>query len=116
MNEFAYSMPDQKELQPYKAKAALIFGYGLGFGSLLLWTGEKFASLILVIPAFLYAIILNGPTYAKTQTTFDRQSQMWIIDFALVFVLIAIAGGNLAIASTSSASSKRKEVEEKRAF
>ena len=74
MNEFAYSMPDQKELQPYKAKAALIFGYGLGFGSLLLWTGEKFASLILVIPAFLYAIILNGPTYAKTQTTFDRQS------------------------------------------
>lgn len=59
-------MPDQKELRPYKAKAALIMGYGCAFGSLLLWTGEKWAALILIIPQFLYAAVLHGPLHAKT--------------------------------------------------
>ena len=66
MNEFAYSVPDQKDLYPYKAKAAIIFGYCCAFGSLLLWTGEKWAALILMVPHFILSMVTNGPTYAKT--------------------------------------------------
>ena len=66
MNEFAYTMPDQKELYPYKAKATLVYGYVCAFGSLLLLTGEKYATLLLVYPQIFYSVIFHGPMYAKT--------------------------------------------------
>ena len=66
MNEFAYTMPDQRELYPYKAKVALFYGYACAFGSLLLFTGEKWASLILMISGSAYALIIHGPIQAKT--------------------------------------------------
>ena len=92
MNEFAYTMPDQKELYPYKAKATLIFGYVCAFGSLLLLTGEKFAVLLLIWPQLIYSIIFHGPMYAKTQTAFGRAEQAWVLDFALIFALIMVTG------------------------
>ena len=72
MKEFAYDMPDQKELRPYRAKLALFMGYACAFGSLLLWTGEKWAAFILLIPQCLYALVIHGPMHQKTQTTFGR--------------------------------------------
>ncbi len=66
MNEFAYTMPDQKELFPYKAKITVGFGYAFAFGSMLLLTGEKFASLIIMIAGGVYAAIIHGPMQAKT--------------------------------------------------
>ena len=111
MNEFAYTMPDQKLLQPYKTKAALVYGYGNAFGSLLLLTGEKWASLILMIPAVAYALVIHGPIEQKTQTQFGRAEQAWVIDFAIIFALFAITGSALSIASE-----KKKAVAEQRAF
>lgn len=95
MNEFAYTMPDQKELFPYKAKATLFFGYCFAFGSLLLWTGEKFASLIVIVAASVYAAIIHGPMQAKTQTMFGRADQAWVIDVAVIFALFMVTGSNL---------------------
>ena len=66
MSEFAYDMPDQKLLMPYKSKAAVIFGYACTFGSALFWTGEKFAVLILMIALMGYSFVLNGPMQQKT--------------------------------------------------
>lgn len=66
MNEFAYTMPDQKELFPYKAKVTVGFGYAFAFGSMLLLTGEKFASLIIFIAGGVYAAVIHGPMQAKT--------------------------------------------------
>jgi hypothetical protein len=43
-------MPMQKEIYPYKLKIALVMQYLYGFGGLLLWTGEKWAVLILILP------------------------------------------------------------------
>uniref|UniRef100_A0A7S3MNW6 Uncharacterized protein n=1 Tax=Favella ehrenbergii TaxID=182087 RepID=A0A7S3MNW6_9SPIT len=109
--EFAYTLPDQKLLYPYKAKAALLFGYCCAFGSLLLWSGEKWASLILMIPDAAYALVIHGPMEGKTQTVFGRAEQAWVVDFAIVFVLFAITGAQLSIASE-----KKKQVAEQRAF
>ena len=112
MKEFAYTMPDQKELQPYKAKVALGMGYGCAFGSLLLWTGEKWAAMILLIPQILYSAIVNGPLHAKTQTVFGRAEQAWMIDVMIMCALLMITGSNLQIASVN----KKQQVEAKRAF
>ena len=113
MKEFAYTMPDQKELYPYKAKVALGYGYACAFGSLLLWTGEKWASIILMISGAVYGLIIHGPMQAKT--SFGRAEQAWVIDFAIIFALFAITGSALSIASESKKESK-KDVAEKRAF
>jgi len=111
MKELAYDMPDQKVLFPYKAKSAIFFGYFCAFGSLLLWTGEKFSSLILLVPAIVHGAIVHGPMQAKTQTTFGRAEQAWVIDVAIIAALIAVTGGALSITS-----SKKQQVAEKRAF
>lgn len=50
INEFSYSVPAQKAVYPYKYKASLIMGYLYGFGGLFLWTGERWAPLILLVP------------------------------------------------------------------
>ena len=112
MKEFAYDMPDQSLLRPYKAKIALGMGYGCAFGSLLLWTGEKWAAAILLIPQFLYTAIINGPMHAKTQTTFGRPEQAWVLDCMIMTALIMITGSNLQIASAN----KKQQVDAKRAF
>ena len=111
MKEFAYTMPDQKELYPYKQKAAVVAAYVWGFGSLLLWTGEKFAALLLLFPHVAYTLILHGPLQAKTMTTFQRADQAMLLDFAIVATLLMITGSHLSIASD-----KKKRVEETRAF
>ena len=81
------------------------------FGSLLLLTGEKWASLLLMIPFAVYSFVVHGPIEAKTQTMFGRAEQAWVFDFALIFALFAITGSQLSIASE-----KKKKVEEQRAF
>lgn len=113
MKEFQYTMPDQKELYPQKRRAAIVLGYTWSFGSLLLWTGEKWSALILLIPHFVYTMIINGPTQAKTMTTFGRMDQAWILDFAIFAALLMITGSKLSI---SSGAGKKAAVEAKRAF
>ena len=112
MNEFAYTMPDQKLLSPYRVKVAMGFLYANGFGSLLLWTGEKYAALILLVPLFLYSVILNGPNYAKTQTVFGRQEQGWYLDCILMAACVMMSGSHLSISSTK----KDEPEKQKRAF
>ena len=62
MKEFQYKMPVQKQLYPYKQKAAMFTGYFYGFGSILLWTGEKFAPLILIVPHVVQMALVNSPS------------------------------------------------------
>jgi len=107
MREFAYDMPGQKLFQPYKAKIAMGMGYGCAFGSLLLLTGEKWAAMILLIPQFLWTVIVNGPLHAKTQTMFGRPEQAWVLDVMIICALLMITGSNLQIASAD----KKKQVE-----
>ena len=66
MTEFAYTMPEQRDLYPYKQKATIFLGYAYGFGTLLLLTGERFAPLICCIPHIIHAVITNAPSQAKT--------------------------------------------------
>ena len=114
-NEFAYSMPDQKELYPYKAKVALILGYCNAFGSLLLITGEKWAALILLVPQVVQTLVVNGPSFAKTQTVFGRQEQQWVLDLIIMAALLMVTGSKLSIASSGKKPSAA-QVEAKRAF
>ncbi len=88
------------------------FGYSFAFGSLLLLTGEKFSSLIVFLAGAVYAAVIHGPMQAKTQTMFGRAEQAWVIDVAVLATLFAVVGSALTIASES----KKKQVEEKRAF
>ena len=88
-------MPEQSLLMPYRQKGTVILGYCFGFGSLLLWTGEVWAGLILLVPHVLHSVIIHGPMYAKTQTVFDRSEQAWVIDFAIVAALLMITGSHL---------------------
>lgn len=55
-------MPKQKELYPYKLKASMMMGYLYGIGSLLLWTGEKWATLILIVPHVIQMVLVNSPS------------------------------------------------------
>jgi hypothetical protein len=68
-------VPVQKELYPYKQKAAMIMGYMYGFGSLLLWTGEKFAPLILIVPHLIQMILVNSPSAQSKLGAYSLQSQ-----------------------------------------
>ena len=111
MSEFAYTMPDQKELFPYKFKVPVVAGYVWGFGSLLLLTGEKWAAMLLLIPHVLHTIILHGPLQAKTMTAFQRADQAMLLDFAIVAALLMITGSQLSISSD-----KKKQVDQARAF
>ena len=97
MKEFAYTMPDQKELYPYKQQATMIIGYMYGFGTLLLLTGEVLAAFILIIPHVLVATIQNGPTFAKTQTVWGTAEQAWLFDLAILFSLFMVLGSKLSI-------------------
>ena len=111
MNEFAYTVPDQKELMPYRQKGTVVMGYCYAFGSVLLLTGEVWASLILLVPHVFHSIVIHGPIYAKSQTMFDRAEQAWIIDFTIIATLLMITGSHLSVASA-----KKQKVDEKRAF
>ena len=112
LKEFAYTMPDQQLLRPYRAKAALCIMYASGLGSLLLWTGEKWAAMILLIPQIILSAIYHGPLQQKTQTVFGRAEQAWIIDVMIMCALLMITGSNLQIASQN----KKQQVDAKRAF
>ena len=107
MKEFAYDMPDQRIFNPYRAKIAMGMGYCCAFGSLLLWTGEKWAAMILLIPQIIYSAIINGPLHAKTQTVFGRPEQAWVLDVMIMCALLMITGSHLQIASAN----KKQQVE-----
>lgn len=62
MKELQYHVPKQKELYPYKQKASMMMGYLYGVGSLLLWTGEKWATLILLVPHVIQMVLVNSPS------------------------------------------------------
>lgn len=40
----------------------MFMGYLYGFGSLLLWTGEKWAALILIVPHLIQTVLVNSPS------------------------------------------------------
>ena len=61
MNEFAYTMPDQKELYPYKAKVTMFMGYFWAFGSLWLVTGDTTAALLLLPTQIIHSAVTHGP-------------------------------------------------------
>jgi hypothetical protein len=71
MKEFAYTMPEQKTLHPYRNKATMVFGYMYGFGSLLLISGEKWAAYVLLIPHLMHALITNAPNSATSYKNFS---------------------------------------------
>ena len=95
MEEFAYTMPDQHDLYPYKAKITLGLGYLFGVGSLLLLTGEKWSALIICIPHLIVSVITNAPSQAKTATTFGPFEQAWLFDLAIFISMIMITGSSL---------------------
>ena len=106
-NEFAYEMPDQRDMYPFKAKVALALGYGYGFGTLLLLTGEKWAALILCIPHLIVSVITNAPSQAKTSTMFGTAEQGWCFDLMILFSMIMITGSSLQIATAKKESGKK---------
>ena len=85
-------------MYPYKAKATLILGYMYGFGAILLFTGEKWASLILCVPHLIVSVITNAPSQAKKQTTFGAQEQAPMFDLMILIAMIMITGSELKIA------------------
>lgn len=92
-------MPVQKELYPYKLKAAMFMGYAYGFGSLLLWTGEKFAPLILIVPHLLQMILVNSPSSQQKLGVYSLQSQQLCMDGIILCALIMCTSLDLSIAS-----------------
>lgn len=101
MKEFAYTMPDQKSLHPYKLKATMLFGYLYGFGSLLLLSGEKWAALILLVPHVAHSLITNAPNSATNYKNFSTQEQSYLLDLMIFGALIMISGSQLSIASSN---------------
>ena len=100
MKEFAYEMPDQRSLHPYKQKATMFMGYLYGFGSLLLLTGEKWAAMILLVPHVIHALITNAPNSATSYKGFSIQEQSYILDIIIIAALVMITGSQLSIASS----------------
>ena len=97
MEEFAYTMPDQHDLYPYKHKVTIGIGYAFGFGSLLLLTGEKYSALLLCVPHVIVSVITNAPSQAKTVTTFGPSEQAWLLDLMIFISMILITGSSLQI-------------------
>ncbi len=73
IKEFQYTLPRQKEVYIYKHKAAMFMGYLYGFGALLLWTGEKWASLILIVPHLIQTILVNSPSAQLNVSKYNQQ-------------------------------------------
>ena len=69
--EFAYSLPPQREMYPFKYKATIVMGYMYGIASILLVIGERYATLILIVPHVIYSLFVNAPSSATTFTTFN---------------------------------------------
>ena len=92
MKEFAYTLPAQRDLYPYKHKATIMLGYLYGFGSLLLLTGEKWASLILLVPQIAHALLTNAPNSATSYKGFSTQEQSYLLDLMLVAALVMVSG------------------------
>ena len=101
MKEFAYEMPNQRTLHPYKEKATMMLGYLYGFGSLLLLTGEKWAALLLLVPQLIHTVITNSPNVATNYKGFSVSEQSYILDFLIIAALVFITGSQLSIASTT---------------
>jgi hypothetical protein len=40
----------------------MAMGYMYAFGALLLWTGEKWASIILIVPHLIQIVLVNSPS------------------------------------------------------
>lgn len=99
MKEFAYEMPNQRTLHPYKQKATMIMGYMYGFGSLLLLTGEKWAALLLLVPHVIHALITNAPNSATSYKGYSTQEQSYILDIMILAALVMVSGSHLSIAS-----------------
>ena len=73
MKDFTFEMPDHKQFEPYRVNIAMGFLYTLGFGSLLLWIGERYAALILLVPLFFFSTFVNIPLYFEEgQDKFSR--------------------------------------------
>lgn len=75
IRELQYSVPVQRELYPYKYKVTLIMGYAYGFGGLLLWTGEKWAPLILMVPHVIQTVLVNSPSPQQRLGFYNLQQQ-----------------------------------------
>jgi hypothetical protein len=100
MKEFAYTMPEQRSLHPYRNKITMILGYLYGFGSLWLLSGDKWASLVLLVPHLIHALITNAPNSATSYKNFSSQEQSYLLDILIAFALLMISGSQLSIAST----------------
>lgn len=92
MKEFAYTMPEQKSLHPYRNKVTMVFGYMYGFGTLLLFSGDKWASYLLIVPHLLHALITNAPNSATNYKNFSLQEQSYLLDVLIFAALVIISG------------------------
>ena len=106
IKELQYGLPKQKEVYIYKHKAAMIMGYLYGFGALLLLTGEKWASLILIVPHLLQTVLVNSPSAQLNISKYNSQQQSLELDLIILAGLIMLTGTELNISS----SSKKKAV------
>ena len=87
----------------------MIIGYMYIFGTLLLLTGEVMAGFILLVPHAIISIVTNGPTFAKTQTTWGTQEKAWIFDLTIFFALLMVIGSKMNLDSFGSGERKPKK-------
>ena len=87
----------------------MIIGYMYIFGTLLLLTGEVLAGFVLLIPHGIISVVTNGPTFAKTQTTWGTQEQAWIFDLTIFFALLMVIGSKMDLDSFGGGTKKAKK-------
>jgi len=76
-------------------------GYLYGFGALLLWTGEKWASLILIVPHLIQTVLVNSPSAQLNISKYNSQQQSLELDLIILAGLIMLTGSELNISSGS---------------
>ena len=76
-----------------------MMGYAYGFGSLLLWTGEKLAPLVLIVPHLLQMVLVNSPSAQSKLGSYSLQSQQLCLDGIILVGLIMCTTVDLSIAA-----------------
>ena len=79
----------------------MLMGYLYGFGALLLWTGEKWASLILIVPHLIQTVLVNSPSAQLNISKYNSQQQSLELDLIILAGLIMLTGSELNISSGS---------------
>jgi len=74
-------------------------GYLYGFGAIFLWTGEKWASLILIVPHLVQTVLVNSPSAQLNISKYNLQQQSLELDLIILAGLFMLTGAQLDISS-----------------